>query len=311
MPVNPATKRILQEARELSRNPSPYHTAAPLDDSNLFEWHFTLAGPPDSPYASGVYHGRIILPPTYPMRPPMFRFLTPSGRFEINRDLCLSMSGFHEETWQPAWGIRTAITALRAFMVTAGQGQIGGMEATEANRKEWASRSRAWVCGRCCSKTNEAILKESVDAAVEMEGEQKAEAEIPPELRLGYREDLGQKEESSEKAIAEDTNTTTSNSPIQPPQTDPSNHPPPPASFNSQPSNTESPTPNPATTQPQVQHQIQQEISIPAPQPAQAVQQPAPVHSADAVPAWVDRAIFGVIIALVFMVLRKYHGSTY
>jgi len=47
----------------------------------------------------------------------MFRFLTPSARFEVNRDICLSMSGHHEETWQPAWGIRTALVALRAFMV--------------------------------------------------------------------------------------------------------------------------------------------------------------------------------------------------
>ncbi len=94
----------------MSNSPSPDYIAEPLE-SDLFEWHFTLRGPPNSSYSEGVYHGRIVLPPTYPLRPPSFRFTTPNGRFEANREICLSISGHHEETWQPAWGIRTAIVA--------------------------------------------------------------------------------------------------------------------------------------------------------------------------------------------------------
>ena len=30
----------------------------------------------------GVYHGRILLPPEYPFKPPAFMMLTPSGRFQ-------------------------------------------------------------------------------------------------------------------------------------------------------------------------------------------------------------------------------------
>ncbi|KAF2225812.1 ubiquitin-conjugating enzyme/RWD-like protein, partial [Elsinoe ampelina] len=112
---SPTIKRILQESKELTLHPSPDFAAHPLD-ANLFEWHFTLRGPPSSPYTGGLYHGRIVLPPSYPLRPPSFRFLTPSGRFEVNREICLSISGFHEETWQPAWGIRTALLAIRGFM---------------------------------------------------------------------------------------------------------------------------------------------------------------------------------------------------
>ncbi|KAF3844196.1 hypothetical protein F7725_013537 [Dissostichus mawsoni] len=36
---------------------------------NLFEWHFSVRGPPDSDFDGGVYHGRIVLPPEYPMKP--------------------------------------------------------------------------------------------------------------------------------------------------------------------------------------------------------------------------------------------------
>lgn len=114
---SPTIRRIMREAQEMSASPSPDYTATPLE-SDLFEWHFTLKGPPDSVYAGGLYHGRIVLPPTYPLRPPSFRFVTPSGRFEANREICLSISGHHEETWQPAWGVRTALVALRSFMET-------------------------------------------------------------------------------------------------------------------------------------------------------------------------------------------------
>ena len=45
---------------------------------NLFEWHFTIRGPADSEFDGGVYHGRIILPPEYPMKPPSIILLTVS-----------------------------------------------------------------------------------------------------------------------------------------------------------------------------------------------------------------------------------------
>lgn len=30
-------------------------------------------------------------------------FLKPNGRFEVNKKICLSISGHHPETWQPSW----------------------------------------------------------------------------------------------------------------------------------------------------------------------------------------------------------------
>ncbi|KAJ5265687.1 hypothetical protein N7524_006705 [Penicillium chrysogenum] len=131
---SPSTRRLLKESSDLHKNPSPYFTAAPINDTNLHDWHFTLAGPPSpSPYAQGLYHGRITFPATYPLRPPSFRFLTPSGRFEVNREICLSISGHHEETWQPAWG----------------QGQVGGMEGSDELRREYARLSLGWSCREC------------------------------------------------------------------------------------------------------------------------------------------------------------------
>lgn len=47
-----------------------------LLQDNLFEWHFSVRGPPDSDFDGGVYHGRIVLPPEYPMKPPSIILLT-------------------------------------------------------------------------------------------------------------------------------------------------------------------------------------------------------------------------------------------
>ena len=43
---------------------------------NQFEWHFTIRGPPDTPFEGGIYHGRILLPTEYPLKPPNIVFLT-------------------------------------------------------------------------------------------------------------------------------------------------------------------------------------------------------------------------------------------
>lgn len=49
--------------------------ACPLED-DIFEWHFTLRGPPDTEFEGGQYHGRILLEPEYPMKPPSIIMLT-------------------------------------------------------------------------------------------------------------------------------------------------------------------------------------------------------------------------------------------
>ena len=87
---------------------------------NLFEWHFTVRGPSDTEFEGGVYHGRIILPTEYPMKPPHIIVLTPNGRFEVGKKICLSISGHHPESWQPSWSIRTALLAIIGFMPTPG-----------------------------------------------------------------------------------------------------------------------------------------------------------------------------------------------
>lgn len=149
-----------------------------------------------------------MLPPTYPLRPPSFRFLTPSGRFETNREICLSISGHHEETWQPAWGVRTALVALRSFMETDVRGQLGGLEAAEPVRRRLAAESPAWRCGVCCGgKTNAEIMAECEQRVRELAAASGKEEEevvvVPPELTMGWRDEM-EKQKKKKGAEGED-----------------------------------------------------------------------------------------------------------
>ncbi|KAI9842529.1 MAG: hypothetical protein M1838_003086 [Thelocarpon superellum] len=276
---SPTIKRILREAAELSTSPSPDYHAAPLE-TNLFEWHFTLRGPPaPSPYAHGLYHGRIVLPATYPLRPPSFRFLTPTGRFETNREICLSISGHHEETWQPAWGIRTALVALRSFMDQEAKGQVGGLDTDVSVRLRLAHESHAWTCTGCGGRSNTEIIQEVVDAAEDVGGEKPKTEEVPVELRLAYKDEL---RATTEKPPDGSTSATTAVAPA-------------PVARN----------PVGVPTTPASSVPASRRAAIPTPtRPLPAVALGETQGANNGIPVWVDRAI-GIVAACLFLMLAR------
>eukprot|EP00595_Chromulina_sp_UTEXLB2642_P001569 CAMPEP_0196761770 /NCGR_PEP_ID=MMETSP1095-20130614/1068_1 /TAXON_ID=96789 ORGANISM="Chromulina nebulosa, Strain UTEXLB2642" /NCGR_SAMPLE_ID=MMETSP1095 /ASSEMBLY_ACC=CAM_ASM_000446 /LENGTH=338 /DNA_ID=CAMNT_0042111713 /DNA_START=16 /DNA_END=1029 /DNA_ORIENTATION=+ len=145
---NTAVKRILADVRELERHKSSRYTASPLED-NMFEWHFTIRGPQGTDFEGGVYHGRILLPPEYPFKPPNIIFLNKNGRFEVGTKICLSISAYHEESWQPAWGVRTMLEAIISFLPTEGAGAIGALDWSKEERKKLATESHNYCCQLC------------------------------------------------------------------------------------------------------------------------------------------------------------------
>jgi hypothetical protein len=68
-----------------------------------------------------------------------------SGRFETNTKICLSISSYHPEQWQPSWSMRTALTALIAFFPSPAKGAVGSLEASDAERAQMALESRLVV----------------------------------------------------------------------------------------------------------------------------------------------------------------------
>jgi ubiquitin-conjugating enzyme E2 J1 len=145
---NPAIRRIRKEIKELRDDNNSCYAASPLED-DVFEWHFTIRGPKDSAFEGGIYHGRILLPNQYPNKPPNIVFLTENGRWQTHKKICLSISAYHPEAWNPAWSIRTVLLALIGFMPTKGGGAIGALDYTADERKRLAAKSIGFKCSRC------------------------------------------------------------------------------------------------------------------------------------------------------------------
>eukprot|EP00042_Codosiga_hollandica_P022757 m.86377 g.86377 ORF g.86377 m.86377 type:complete len:104 (+) comp50917_c0_seq23:213-524(+) len=51
------------------------------------------------------------------MKPPTILMTTPNGRFQVNTRLCLSISDFHPESWNPAWTVESILKGLLSFML--------------------------------------------------------------------------------------------------------------------------------------------------------------------------------------------------
>jgi len=142
-------KRLMTELTKLRNTPPDFFFAEPLDD-NIYEWHFTVIGPENSAYEGGLYHGKVLLPEQYPIKPPDVIFMTPSGRFEIGKKLCLTNTSYHPESWSPLWTIRNMIESI--FMIfpqkdVAGIGHIRTTPDVEIRRL--AEESKKWKCNNC------------------------------------------------------------------------------------------------------------------------------------------------------------------
>ncbi|KAK9447905.1 ubiquitin-conjugating enzyme/RWD-like protein [Limtongia smithiae] len=142
MATRAANKRLTREYMHMQESPPPFVVAHP-SDKNILVWHYLITGPPATPYEGGQYHGTLTFPADYPYKPPAIRMATPSGRFQPNTRLCLSISDYHPRTWNPAWSVSTILTGLLSFM-TSDELTTGALRSTETEKKALAAASHEW-----------------------------------------------------------------------------------------------------------------------------------------------------------------------
>lgn len=171
-------------------------------------------------------------------------------------------------------------------MDTDAKGQLGGIECSKDARERMAKDSGKWACAGC-GKSNGEIMKEREEAVKEIEAKEgrRKEEQIPEDLRLAYRDELGKKEEDEVdkgkgKAVEQDVQQVASSRPASPvPRIlAPTGAPP----------VRNTPAPMPTRT-------------VPASPLQQMVQQ-----NPDRSLAWIDTCIWGVVAMLLFMVIRKF-----
>lgn len=155
-------------------------------------------------------------------------------------------------------------------MDTDAKGQLGGMDAGEELRRRYAKQSAVHRCA-ACAKTNAEIMAEQ-DQAVQAAGDEQGDKRelLPPELRLAYREDLKAPQNPKDDTAA---------------HTVPS-------------SSTTSALATTSASRPVIQAPSTR-IVAPAARQTRALE-------ADLPPAWIDKSIFAVVIALIALFWYRY-----
>jgi ubiquitin-conjugating enzyme E2 D/E len=111
--------RSHQELAELTQSPPEGFTVNLGPSESLYTWHITLAGPPDTPYHTGVFALVLTLPPDYPFKAPTVRFATRIYHPNVTSDslggVCLAI--LKSENWKPSTKIAAVLEAIRNLLV--------------------------------------------------------------------------------------------------------------------------------------------------------------------------------------------------
>ena len=59
--------------------------------------------------------------------------ITPNGRFKCMKRICLNISDYHPETWNPVINVATIIVSLISFMLT-NEKAVGVIETTRIEK---------------------------------------------------------------------------------------------------------------------------------------------------------------------------------
>jgi len=109
-----ALKRINKELQDLGRDPPASCSAGPIGD-DMFNWQATIMGPPDSPYAGGVFFLNITFPPDYPFKPPKVHFITKIYHCNVHSigSICLDIL---KDQWSPALTISKVLLSISSLL---------------------------------------------------------------------------------------------------------------------------------------------------------------------------------------------------
>jgi len=137
------TKRLLSEIDKIMKDPIE-DVDVVIDNDNLLIWYFLIKGKDE--YKNGYFIGKITNNVGYPMEPPTFSMLTPSGRFEINKNICLSNSSYHSESWNPLWTMKSIILGFISIMYDYSETAfgLGHLRTTKEEKKKFADISVAY-----------------------------------------------------------------------------------------------------------------------------------------------------------------------
>ncbi|KAK7258387.1 hypothetical protein RIF29_23961 [Crotalaria pallida] len=169
-------KRLQKEYRALCKEPVSHVVARP-SPNDILELHYVLEGSKGTRFAGGYYYGKIKFPPEYPYKPPGISMTTPNGRFMTQKKICLSMSDFHPESWNPMWSVSRAAFIHGEYMDN--NPTTGSVNITTAEKQRLAKSSLAF---NCKNATFRKMFPEYVEKYNEQQQLAAASEQVSPEM---------------------------------------------------------------------------------------------------------------------------------
>lgn len=139
-------RRLRSELKALQSDPPEGIQATPLD--RLYcHWQATITGPQGSPYEGGSFFLYMQIPPSYPMKPPIVRFLTRTFHPNISRHGDIGLDSIHHN-WSLALTISKVLISIQSLLTdpyihTSMEPQIGQLIKTDL--AEYNRIARIWT----------------------------------------------------------------------------------------------------------------------------------------------------------------------
>lgn len=82
---------------------------------DLTRWTATITGPTGTPYETGVFMMDVVIPETYPFKPPNVRFVTPMYHPNIDAfgNICVDIL---KESWSPIYSLSKVMLAISSLI---------------------------------------------------------------------------------------------------------------------------------------------------------------------------------------------------
>jgi ubiquitin-conjugating enzyme E2 G1 len=121
-----AFKRLQSEYKQLLNEPNYYYSIYP-NAHNFLNWDILILGPQDTIFEGAIIKCNLVFPPTYPNKPPEFRFITNLPHPNIYPDGKVCISILHDghdiynyehisERWNPSHSVSSILMSIISML---------------------------------------------------------------------------------------------------------------------------------------------------------------------------------------------------
>lgn len=143
--VSVMNKRLAKEYKDIINNSDCIENKIFIElaePDNYRKWNAIIVGDDSTPYKGGTFNLQIIIPDTYPFKPPIVKFLTPifHPNISMHGEICLDIL---KTNWSPALTLDKVLLSVKALLQNPNPDDPLNAEAAKLyknNNKEYTNK---------------------------------------------------------------------------------------------------------------------------------------------------------------------------